>query len=898
MRWLAPEVIQTSAMDCGPAALKCVLEGLGIPVGYGRLREACQTDVDGTSIDTIEDVARALGLDAEQHLVPADHLLMPQSESLPAIAVLTMPSGLNHFVVLYRRLGPLVQVMDPERGRHWVRASTLRTQLLSHPAEVPVEAFREYADTAPMLRPLERRLERLGVAATSCREMIAEARRDPGWRSIAALDAATRSVTALVSARAIRRGRDAERLVRTVARRAIEDPETIPTRFWSVGELPPVDDEPQLWMRGAVAICIRTTRSSERAAGSSEVEAEAEVVERPEDLVRALQEPPLAPLREALRLLRADGMLAPLALLGVLVLAALGSIAEVMLLRGLLDLGGHLQSPEQRVVAVVAMVGLLVALALLEWPRGMLVESLGRRLELRVRVALQTKVPRLPDRYFRSRLISDMAQRSHSLALVPQLPRMLVGLVGSCFGLAAVVGGLVWMDPSSAAIAIGAALLSVVVPLVFLPLLSERDFRVRTHLGALASAYLDGLLGITAVRAHAAERATRREHETLLVEWQRAARALLTASVGIEAVMALFGFGLAAGLVGSYLMDGGGLAGTLLVAYWALSIPTQGERVAAAARSYPQVRSVFMRILEVLGAPEEPVPEALDEPGEASSSSPRGVSIRLLGVEVHGGGNIILQDVELEVEAGRHVAIVGSSGAGKSSLLSVLLGFHHPSRGRVEIDGVPLEPRSLAALRARIAWIDPTVQLWNRSLLANLRYGSDRGAAGPGEVLRDAQLLSVLERLPEGLGTTLGEGGAMLSGGEGQRVRAGRAFLRSGAGLALLDEPFRGLDRDARRSLMASARRIFAEATLIAVTHDVRDTDAFERVVVIEGGRIVEDGAPAELLARPGSRYAMLHGRDVALAERLWSHPLFRRVRVEAGRLTEIPATGASDVGS
>ena len=125
MRWLAPEVIQTSAMDCGPAALKCVLEGLGIPVGYGRLREACQTDVDGTSIDTIEDVARALGLDAEQHLVPADHLLMPQSESLPAIAVLTMPSGLNHFVVLYRRLGPLVQVMDPERGRHWVRASTL-----------------------------------------------------------------------------------------------------------------------------------------------------------------------------------------------------------------------------------------------------------------------------------------------------------------------------------------------------------------------------------------------------------------------------------------------------------------------------------------------------------------------------------------------------------------------------------------------------------------------------------------------------------------------------------------------------------------------------------------------------------------------------------------------------
>ena len=74
-RLLAPEVVQTSAMDCGPAALKCLLEGHGVPVSYGRLREACQTDVDGTSIDTIEAVARQLGLDAEQVMVPVDHLL-------------------------------------------------------------------------------------------------------------------------------------------------------------------------------------------------------------------------------------------------------------------------------------------------------------------------------------------------------------------------------------------------------------------------------------------------------------------------------------------------------------------------------------------------------------------------------------------------------------------------------------------------------------------------------------------------------------------------------------------------------------------------------------------------------------------------------------------------------
>src|SRR5215469_15793522 len=101
-RWVIPEVVQTSMMDCGPAALKCLLEGFGVPVSYGRLREACHTSVDGTSIDTLEEVARALGLDAEQVMMPADHLLLPESEALPAIVAVRLPSRLLHFVVVWR----------------------------------------------------------------------------------------------------------------------------------------------------------------------------------------------------------------------------------------------------------------------------------------------------------------------------------------------------------------------------------------------------------------------------------------------------------------------------------------------------------------------------------------------------------------------------------------------------------------------------------------------------------------------------------------------------------------------------------------------------------------------------------------------------------------------------
>lgn len=92
-RFFAHEVVQTSAMDCGPAALKSILEGFGIPVSYGRLREACQTDVDGTSIDTIEDIAVQLGLQAEQVMLPVDHLLLPEAKALPAVVVVRLPSG-------------------------------------------------------------------------------------------------------------------------------------------------------------------------------------------------------------------------------------------------------------------------------------------------------------------------------------------------------------------------------------------------------------------------------------------------------------------------------------------------------------------------------------------------------------------------------------------------------------------------------------------------------------------------------------------------------------------------------------------------------------------------------------------------------------------------------------
>src|SRR3954453_17331911 len=160
-RVLAPGGIQSSALDCGPAALKSLLEGFGIRASYGRLREACQTSVDGTSIDTLEALAGMLGLEAEQITLPVESLLLPEAAALPALVVVTLPSGLTHFLVVWRVHGPWVQVMDPARGRRWMRTSQLLREVYVHENRVPADAFREWAETVGFIDPLARRLSKL-----------------------------------------------------------------------------------------------------------------------------------------------------------------------------------------------------------------------------------------------------------------------------------------------------------------------------------------------------------------------------------------------------------------------------------------------------------------------------------------------------------------------------------------------------------------------------------------------------------------------------------------------------------------------------------------------------------------------------------------------------------------
>jgi ABC-type bacteriocin/lantibiotic exporter with double-glycine peptidase domain len=155
-RLLVPEVVQTSAMDCGPAALKSLLEGIHVPLSYGRLREICQTDVDGTSIDTLEIVANQLGVAVEQVMIPVDHVCLPEAAALPAIVVVRQADGSLHFVVVWRRHRSWLQVMDPAVGRRWVHARHFAEQLFQHQMSVAVPDWREWAESDDFLQPQAR----------------------------------------------------------------------------------------------------------------------------------------------------------------------------------------------------------------------------------------------------------------------------------------------------------------------------------------------------------------------------------------------------------------------------------------------------------------------------------------------------------------------------------------------------------------------------------------------------------------------------------------------------------------------------------------------------------------------------------------------------------------------
>jgi ATP-binding cassette subfamily B protein len=223
-----------------------------------------------------------------------------------------------------------------------------------------------------------------------------------------------------------------------------------------------------------------------------------------------------------------------------------------------------------------------------------------------------------------------------------------------------------------------------------------------------------------------------------------------------------------------------------------------------------------------------------------------------------------VKDFTLTVEPGETVAIVGPSGAGKSTLFQLAERFYDPQAGTVRIDGVPLTSADPAEVRRRIAFVPQEAVLFAANARDNLRYGQwEASDEAIWEAARAANAETFLRALPDGLDTFLGEGGARLSGGQRQRVAIARALLRD-APVLLLDEATSALDAESERLVQQALERLMEDRTTLVIAHRLATVRSADRIVVMEDGRIVEQGTHADLTAGGGlyARLASLQFND------------------------------------
>lgn len=222
----------------------------------------------------------------------------------------------------------------------------------------------------------------------------------------------------------------------------------------------------------------------------------------------------------------------------------------------------------------------------------------------------------------------------------------------------------------------------------------------------------------------------------------------------------------------------------------------------------------------------------------------------------------VLDAIDLQVTAGETVALVGLSGSGKSTLMSLLTRFYEPSAGTISIDGVSIQSLPLDELRQHIALVSQQVTLFNDTIYNNIAYGclADADPADVHAAINAAHADDFIAKLPQGLQTMVGDDGVLLSGGQRQRIALARALLKN-APILILDEATSALDNESERYIQQALDAVMKDRTTFVIAHRLSTIEQADRIVVMEQGRIIEQGVHADLLAA-GGRYAQLHSRQ------------------------------------
>lgn len=374
---------------------------------------------------------------------------------------------------------------------------------------------------------------------------------------------------------------------------------------------------------------------------------------------------------------------------------------------------------------------------------------------------------------------------------------------------------------------------------------------VRDRAGQLAARLSNAISGIATIKSYTRE-ATELDQ---LDQDSRAycsanSRAIRISSAFIPLIrMAILAGFLATLIVGGLkTLDGTlnvGLYGVLVFLTQRLLWPLTG--LAETVDLYERAMASTRRVLGLLDSQ-----RSIPRDGTLRPSALRG-QIRMREVDfAYGDGRPVLREIDLQVDPGQTLALVGSTGSGKSSLIKLLLRFYAPGKGRIEIDGQPIEDYDLLWLRGQIGLVSQDVFLFDGTVEENIAYG--RPGAGPEEIRRAARLSEAhafINELPQGYQTRVGERGQKLSGGQRQRLSLARAVLKDPP-ILLLDEATSAVDNETEAAIQRSLAQICVGRTTIMIAHRLSTVVHANQILVVEQGRIVERGNHSELLARNG----------------------------------------------
>ncbi len=551
--------------------------------------------------------------------------------------------------------------------------------------------------------------------------------------------------------------------------------------------------------------------------------------------------------------------------IGWLVFLGLSSGASLVLplaFRHIIDQGfGH---SSQAVIntTFIALFGVALVLAVATAARYFCITLLSERALASLRQTLYAQVIRLDVGFFERSRVGELLSR---LSADTEVVQALIGsgvsvALRSAVMLIGAAVAMVWTAPSLA------ALTALVIPAVMLPILvfgrrvQKLSRASQDRLADAAAIANETLNASTAVKAYAREDIESTRYGSAIL------RALATARrrIGMRALLTMAVIVLVFGAITLVLWAGARhvLAGTL-------DAGVLGQFVlyaVFAAGSVAGLSEVWGDVLRAAGAMER-LGELLDERAEIVDPArplalPRPVSgaLRFDGVSFHyptRPNTAALHDFTLEVRPGETVALVGPSGAGKSTVFSLLLRFYDPQGGSISLDGIDLRAVTLADLRGAIALVPQETVIFSGSAADNIRFGRE-GASDEEvrEAAHAAEAHDFISALDNGYDAEMGERGVRLSGGQRQRIAIARAILRD-APLLLLDEATSALDAQSEAAIQQALERLERGRTTLVIAHRLATVQRADRIVVLDGGRIVAQGTHESLLAE-GGLYAEL----------------------------------------